>query len=619
MNQLPPPAEALARYSVAVYTQLGKIAITDLLALQTMDVGTVPQDRYNKAWSTFELSQAMRSQPKPETGRPYLPSEQTYVRQMAQSELTTLSQDETIPDLTRARALVAAASIDVYHQPGTKNYKQRYLKTIQESARRLLAPEVCDEDTTHYLHVLTALALLSEFSPLRAVTLPALPRQPWDMNTIDRKGGIALALSVAEASQFGESFLPPAILGNGRWFDQYQGKSFATLRAYVDYPAGSYEFTLKGVPRDQLATTAIDCMEYLHETAQESLAVLEDRRAEIEVASQGPAPSAETSWYVSQSSHDLAAIPEQTLRINRANLELRMNNGELPNNEFYTLAWMQLDHAQILAEQSRSKQAEATDLYTQAGRVSRYDARAIEPKAAIAEQEATKLMQQARDLFDTSEATFDRCAEEVAGYFPGNELQTLLDQAAVRTYKALCTTDDFQAITEAAHAYTLAAAALGPKLLQAETAMLRTHDEEQLIRLEVSAIITSLCLLLNGATDETARHLVLPASMRSGSTRGEFNAVILPINLADDRYEREHPVFVKLSTNNGITVEDKSIVVDYRLFMQKGRRAIPFLNKLIQVERMRLARPNYARNRAAEELTMQISDAVETAAEAYAK
>jgi hypothetical protein len=233
------------------------------------------------------------------------------------------------------------------------------------------------------------------------------------------------------------------------------------------------------------------------------------------------------------------------------------------------------------------------------------------------QEEAAKLMAQARDLFDRAQVTFGQSAEKVAGDYPGRELESLLDQAAAPVYKALYTTADFNAVVEAANAYTLSAAALGPKILKAETTTKRSGDDKQLTMLWAAALRTSLCLLLNGATNEAARHLVLPASLRRGSTRGELSAIIFPINVPDERYEQEHPVFVRLPAGSDITVQDRTIDIGLDLLRQKGE-PVPFLNRLIQVERMRLSQPKYTRNRNAESLTFRISDAIESAAEAYA-
>lgn len=621
-------SEGLVAYrQINTAIPIGGISTAQCIELRGVsDDTSSPMIAYDRAWLGIELSIALGKTPDPETGKARALSVIDKPAQASREEFRAIASDEAVPPLLRAQARVASASIGLYRDATTTHRMSivskhfiPYLRTLQTTGRDMLTNFGGSADEERFLHSLTILALLSEYTVGDSFILPASPRQPWDINRYNTYNSEGNWIAIGDkALPDGVVGVDPILLEHRAWRLPSQPENrFGTLAVYSGYRAGfaSRQRTQKHPDSTQVGLQRIidRMLDYFNHLPPNSVSIQPNPPAE-----QLPEPvnrtSTERAWYTAQSSHDIDSLPISQLRLNIASLgeSLEQTDNALDPSERYVLAWMHLDYAWLLAKNAQKKKQEAEQERRTASRVSRSDAPAHHQSAARTDAEATALLTDAAVHFDTAETTFTTTADMLQRRRPGDALEALLGKDAAAVYKALLAETDPVARDKAVSKYAQRMAALDPKLREAAASAKK--DKAQLESLQAVALHISTCLLVTASTDEIARHMVLPAPLRAGSTRGKIDAVVFPLDASDNSYETEHPVYVSLKPNSQITTDGRFIEIGSHLLMHKGN-PFDFLKNLARVTRATKHQQKARRSRgpAVDDLTLRISDAIEDA------
>ncbi len=636
-----PAGDVLTRYrqfdpGVAV----GEMPLGDCLQMQ-LDLQQVcadpaeltPRDRHTYGWLALETSLALAASNDPATGKPFTPKEVREASDHSRGVFRSIIRDENATPAERAYARIAHASVAAYHETRTrggvrvesKTYTP-YTNALHTAAKEMLEVENPDSQELELINSLAVTAVMAEHTVKTAYFLPASPRQPWHINGINRRGGRRYAIFVDDDAVSGMINISPSLLAHERL--EGDSPALAVLAAYSGLRPGFGAVTSKRPSPQQKALEEI-CDRILPLLGEQSRALAEVATAagSTVVAAAAEKPSVtrpEIAWYKAQSPGDLRNIVETTFLINLRNLEQAATDGELSAPELHALSWMRIDYGRILAASAEGKQSEADAARTQAGRVSQYDSPRHLAAAEAAEQERDRLFEASRGQFDSALESLNDVLTAI-GYNPerrltlqnsGDACEILLDIAAIPVYKALFAPVEGEQADSAVNSYLRQVTHLAPTV---RDAMQRTQgkQEDQYESALTSAVRASLILLLTGASDESARHLVLPTGIRgggAGAARGEAHAVVFPLDMTSDSgYDTAHPATVNFVSGNQLTHERQHIMIGMRHLYPGGpaKFIIPTLTQLARVVRSyKLGTKRQSHGAVTDGLALRISDAV---------
>jgi len=240
----------------------------------------------------------------------------------------------------------------------------------------------------------------------------------------------------------------------------------------------------------------------------------------------------------------------------------------------HTLGWMQMDQAYAITLQAREKRADAERASTQAGRASQFDARAHNTMASTADEAADKLISEAKERYDTAIDTLKAIAEAILTTRPGEAYDILLDAEAGYVYKALFTEADPATLGEVIDTYVRRLGAFYTPLRTIEKSLKTSHnphDLDQLDALHAAGLKAALCLLVGDSSDEAARDLALPASLRSGGMQAQMDVVVFPKHYDGDAdamsYNAETPIHIQLVPGRHVTHERLYVSLGWDVLM----------------------------------------------------
>jgi hypothetical protein len=590
------PAERLVDYrAIDPGVAMGHMPVAQCLGLQAAatyeELG--PGGQYDLAWVDLETSVAMAvpGAINPETGRHFTPKQRLAARNQAKTQFRTVAQGEqTLPEL-RARAMVAGASVDMQHtmssgitlvKVGYKNQTAHFrpehipfLARIQTAAKLLLSETDRTPNDEALLRSMASMAIMTECLSQSGWILPAPPRQPWDINAVLRGTNKWSHIVIGKEAPAGTDTLnlPVEALGDELWGGS--GAPHTTLQRYLELSAGFYLKAGHMAEKKIFDKIADRHIMYLHGHTPNIPSAPPRFDGETigsaNAESGAPPPKhPETAWYKAQSARDFRAINPMTLRVQVLNLEEAHFREPLDHFERHTLGWMQMDHAHAITLQAKEKRADAERVRAQAGRVSQFDARAHIATATAASEAADKLISEAKECYDTAIDTLKATADAIMTTRPGEAYDVLLDAEAGYVYKALFTEADADALEEVINTYVRRIGAFYTPMRTIENnlkASRNPHDLDQLDALQAAGLKAALCLLVGDSSDEAARDLALPASLRSGGMQARMDVVVFPKHYDGETdtmsYNAETPIHIQLVPGQQVTHE--------RLYVALGR------------------------------------------------
>lgn len=623
-ENVPSSADTIPQYrSIDPSIPIGGIPLAQCLELrQTYDETNLAAGaRYDYAWVGLETVLAMPKAPNPQTGKLFKPQEVDGVARQTRGHFKALAGDETAPPGLRARALVALESLALYRETARirrdaapSKYHLPYLIGLQTAAKNLLAEAEHPPEDISFLHALTAMALFAECTYNNAWFLPAAPRQPWQITGIRKARSAIVRLVIGNEAPAGVLAIPTTALGDEEWGEA--SGPFATLTAYTTVRAGFFKHRNT---QNAGAMRAFDTIsDVLLASLNEKPAAAETAAAvgAVAVAPDTPETTAydnirpEAAWYRVQPA-DVRDMPESTLLIHARNLEMAQRADNLLPGEQHLLGWMQLDHGRLIMIRAGQKAAEAVQARLQATRVSQLEAPRHRDAAEAAAAAADNLRASASTRFDDALASFSAAAKALALERPGEACQVLLDIEAVPVYKMLITGADPNDLEKVIAAYNRRLAALYLKFRDTDRQLSR-HVSDQIDDLHAAVLRTTFCLLLTASSDEAARHLALPASLRGGSSRGELDIIVFPIDFTNDAYDTTSPVGVQINVNHkGIVVGKNHVAMSAELLTKKGQM-LGLLSKLAAAQRNTKlkARKKDTLDEAIDALALRVADAI---------
>jgi hypothetical protein len=303
----------------------------------------------------------------------------------------------------------------------------------------------------------------------------------------------------------------------------------------------------------------------------------------------------------------LNAIHPSVLAGKIAKLEQAQARGELNPGQLHALGWMQLDLARLRASKkpaiyrridSLREQAKTADRKLRGPMISAANSLAIE---------ATET----EGLFDKSAATMAQALELPAA--ASDRLEIQIDSGAIPVYKAHYMGREPAVINKALGSYLRGLAALLPQFKDAERRAAQNPDEWTRIR--VAAIRATIVMLISGSSDEGARHLALPASIRAGGAHGEIEAVAFPYDFSTDGYDLSAPVSVQCGEGD-IQIHPAFVEIGISLLIsaEHGTALLEKLTRAIRSTQGSYARARH-RGKQVDKLTLRVSDAIVDASE----
>jgi hypothetical protein len=585
-------------HAIDINTPIGALPYTQCQELreQCGDVATLPPGVQNEyAWVGLEAALAMVHETNPQTGKPFTPKEINIATEQAKTEFRGVFTNTNAPMSIRAGAGLALASAGMYQESAqgtrakivSKNHLP-YLRGIQKVARELLAHPDPSAKEAAIMNAAVSLAMLTEYALEQGWFLPASPRQSWQINGINRRGGQTARIVVAdEAPAEGIIAIHRDALGDELWDRDETWRPFTTLAHYANYDAG---FATRSPQKARLEILIFKEVSdrhfyYLNEQSPAAAQATKATLGNVALAEE-PERRSEVGWFVAQSAFDLRDIVQTSFTINLRNMEIAQASGELSGAEQHVLGWMQLDYARMLTVQ-----------------------------AEAAEEQARQNMSDAWEHFSGAHSTLSAAAKAMPPEQAGEMYEILLDAEAAPVYRELFTGADPEQMAAATDAYLRRLAALQPRMRLSEQQLKR--DPNQLDILRSAALRTIFCLLLSGSTDEAARHLALTHSVRAGGSRGEMDAVVFPIDYANGGYETGSPVTVQIQPGKEVTVSARHITIGMDLLAPPGQPLLGMLTKLAAVVRATKpgSRKKDTRGANIDALTLRLGDAIADAAE----
>jgi hypothetical protein len=214
-------------------------------------------------------------------------------------------------------------------------------------------------------------------------------------------------------------------------------------------------------------------------------------------------------------------------------------------------------------------------------------------------------------LFDKSAATMAQALELPAA--ASDRLEIQIDSGAIPVYKAHYMGREPAVINKALGSYLRGLAALLPQFKDAERRAAQNPDEWTRIR--VAAIRATIVMLISGSSDEGARHLALPASIRAGGAHGEIEAVAFPYDFSTDGYDLSAPVSVQCGEGD-IQIHPAFVEIGISLLIsaEHGTALLEKLTRAIRSTQGSYARARH-RGKQVDKLTLRVSDAIVDASE----
>lgn len=552
------PSDILAPYRrISPLTPIGAIGVAQCVELEA-DTGALgPGARYDHAWVKLEHAVALAKDINPVTNKRYQPHIVRSATVDAQKAFADLHEDESVPPVLRAQARLAKVCVPQYRDVAIRQHKfpgpnfVPYLRALQTAAAELLDLDNYTEDEVRVLRAMTGIAILSEYMADDDVFLLASPRQPWHISRYNKiRIGAAVPIVIGERAPRGGVHVSPDALEYAQLESNEIAAPFVPLKAYLRYPVAFH--------KNRSALPVFNgLVEQIYGSIQPGTEVLEEPVAQAEDVPL----SVEALWYMTQSSYDLESMPVTTLKINMLTLEERFKAGELPPREQHMLGWMHMDYARLLAEQAQRKGQIAQSERMTASRVSRLEAPMHEGLAAAATLEAEQLLGDVGTYFDAAEAIFDHVATEIQNTHAGEYYEVILDKEATPAYKALFTHASNEELDRIVTTYMKHLALLESAMRHTEGRLKKIHDDDQLLALHTAAARITCCLLTTSSTDEAARHLVLPTSVRAGGSRGEIDLIAYPINVMSGGYDVDTPAYIFVEPENSVRQDGREVTV----------------------------------------------------------
>lgn len=541
--------EALARYrDTDPSVPLGGMPINEYERLRLMsaeaEAATLnPREIEELGWLHMEHGiAAFRGAIKPETEAPYTPKEITAMMEAARQAFARAAKhpEATVEDATRARW--AGASIPLQeeivnrktHRAGISNRHLPHLRSLHQIGRHLLASGELSPEGATLAYAITTQLSLSEGVGELGWFLPAAPRQPWHVtaHNADRRLPDQFLL-IAEEGPEEYTLIPPFMLQAATESESPQALLDGALQLDPGYTLRGYRKVLKGedaVKRYQdlmqkykgLTETLIARLNVQKEWQQEHGIMATDEiamRTSVEESVEREIYP-EALWYIAQYTDE---TPLEELRHNVAALETRRTAEGLYPDEQRILAWMQLEQAVRLAK--------------------------------VAGKDA-KQLEIARNRFAAAIDTFTRAAKsfERAGEL-GDMVDVLVALESIPAYRALYTSTDKYAVRKAVAGYPQKVAELFGVIAQ-HSANIKGDDYQFETLLEVLTRAAT-CLLQSAASDETGRHLVLPAPNRVSSPN--LTAYVIDCTERVPTYDTEQPVGIVLTAGAEIKAKPNRV------------------------------------------------------------
>lgn len=540
--------EALARYHDTDPTvPLGGLPMREyeraLHEVSQLDPAMLaPHEAFETGWLEFEYMLAMmRGATNPATGEPYTTKNIAAAKEAFRQRMSQVTKYEFAPPELKARAKAVLLDIP-YHEEiiryGKKAPREvqhtKYLRGLQQIGRELLAEDLSADGHT-YADTLAVQMLLTEYSLDTAWFLQAAPRQPWHLtahNTEVRLPDQFLVMADEGPEEY--TLIPQGILQTG--FDESQDHPL--LRAYIAMPA-AYSIARKVTLSTEAAIQAFrrykDVLFTLNERLFAGLSaqfkwqlahgITPTRERAKQTAAEEAKPREmfpDALWYLTDYSEQ---TPLQTLIARTEALEVLRRTEGLSADEQRILGWMQLEHAVALGRNAQGDK---------------------------------KMLDDARARFGDVMDSFTRAFKAFNGKrMPGDALDMLLALEAHTVYRALFTSTDPYAVKRAATSY--------PRQLEALLADISKHrdkvkaDDTQLKAFLEVVTRTTVCLLQSGATEETARHLIVPAPIRLNSP--VLAAYTLDVSGRVATYDTANPVSILLAEGDSIKAKPGVVVL----------------------------------------------------------
>jgi hypothetical protein len=253
---------------------------------------------------------------------------------------------------------------------------------------------------------------------------------------------------------------------------------------------------------------------------------------------------AEALWYITD--YNSEQTPLETLTKQAEALAVMRRTEGLMPDEQRILGWMQLEIAIITSQLANGDPAQ---------------------------------LEAARKYFGVAMETFMRAAKAFdRAHMPGDAIDMLLALEGSAVYRALFISTDPYAVRRTITEYQQKLAELASST-QKVRSKIKADDVQFAAFMEVLVRI-SACLLQSAATEETARHLVVPAPVRLNSP--PLRAY--PIDAANKvaRYDINNPVGVVLVDGDGVKAKPGQVIVG-RAFLADPDKPFALFEEMARV------------------------------------
>jgi hypothetical protein len=643
--EIGPNDDALAQYRQLDPTlAVGGIPIAQCLELAGAigDPGELPPDaRYDWAWLALETSLAMAGSIDPSSGTNFLPKQVREATERARLGFRSVVRDPEASLATSIRAQIALAGVPIHHEALIRSratlvspHFGPYATTLYGAAQSLAKlPEALPEEA-ELADIVTAMGIVTEIAAEHAYFLLASPRQSWHINGISRHGGSGSRIAINRELTPDLTIIRPEVLTTPQL--QASGELFPTLAAFARQKIGfgaRWNTTLApgSKPHSQKKPSAVELellevgdqiMAALNEQQDKGVATIVAAGALALAAPEaGEAPVVDTdrrpeiSWYHSQPAGDAQGLPRKNFLTHLEGLTVAAESGELNPRELRTLAWMQVDNGHVLSRLAATEASAATRERSQIVRASPTRGEEHRREAGRHEARHMELLAEANAQFDAAGESLRVALTHTNPEHAADIIAIRLDAEAIPVYKALFAASATGELQRTVDSYLNNIANLAPQLRDAIKRIRR--NEEQLDSILATSARAALVLLLTGATDETARHLVVPTSPRAGGRRGKADMLVFPIDYSIDDaghgYDTTNAITLNLVSNgNDIEFAGPHIDLGKRKLAKANSAIVPLMLRLASVVRTFKGGRNkrQSHGEAMNTLALELSDAV---------
>jgi hypothetical protein len=643
-----PNGDALAQYrQLDPVLAVGSIPIAQCLKLAETcgDPGELPPNaRYDWAWLALETSLAMTGSTDPSSGTNFLPKQVREATERARLGFRSVVRDPDASLVTGLRAQIALASVPLHHEALIRSratlaspHFKPYATTLYGAAGSLARLSEALPEEAELAGIVTAIGVGTEIATEHAYFLLAPPRQPWHINGISRRGGSGSRIVVGGELASDLTVIRPEVLTTPQL--QASDEQFPTLAAFARQKIGfgtRWNGTLmpglKPVSQKRPSAVELELLKVgeqmiaaLNEQKNKGVAIIISAGALALAAPEaGEAPAdtdhrSEISWYHSQPADDAQALPRKNFLTHLEGLTNAAESGELNPRELRSLAWMQVDNGRALAKLAAAEASAAARERSQIVRAS--PARGVEHRRAAERHEArhAELLAETNAQFDAAGESLQTALARTNPEHAGDAFEIRLDAEAIPVYKALFAASAPEKLQGTVDAYLNRIANLAPQLRDAVKQVRRNN--EQLDSVMATSARAALVLLLTGATDETARHLVMPTSPRAGGRRGKADMLVFPIDYstddADHGYDTTNSITLNLVSNgDDVKFAGQHIDLGKRKLAKANSAIIPLMLRLASVVRTFKGGRNkrQSHGETMNTLALELSDAIADAA-----